>query len=1094
MRQAAAVRAQLGRLRRGVARRGGGAPPTAPRVPVRQRLELELEGTVLRITGRLRETHRVTGLVARWGPAGDESQVRVACVPSSDFDVELDLASTDLVPADARSVALFLDTRTADDPSRELRLGRAVQIVRRGTDVGVPVAGSRRWVHLTAKSTVSIVLADVSPSQHKVDSFSLTVAEGHAQVKADLASSDQPFAAVTLQLRNRRTGVQVAMPLDPVADIERERATGHWVVSATGTIPVERCRDVVQDAEQIDVVLAVAHPSEAEPVDVPVPESALGEMAPELVVVDGARVHVLSTYVTFRVKRLALSVQTYDADAHALLTRLRRVAWALWLVRPWARVWLVGETGGRADDNGYHFFAWVRAHHPRRRVYFVTDAGSEGHARVAPLGQVVVRGSRRHVWLALVASRYLYTHGVGELLAGRADWVVKRSRGRRVFLQHGVTAMKNVTRHYGRRPAQGLASDVVIACSPLERRIFVEDYLYAPHQVAVTGFARFDALLADPPEPDRLLLVMPTWRDWLRSADDPTTTDYVRQWHDVLDHPHLRRQLEERGTRVVLVLHPNASIVADQLVAEGVEVRVAGTFDLQELLRRATVLLTDYSSVAWDAAFLRRPVGFFQFDQARMLVGARGPHIDLETQLPGPVLRSADETASWVAAALESGAGMAPQMVDRADRFLQHRDTGACGRIYDVVRRRARWRDRVWRFRADHRASYDRFRAGPHYVRLARAVFGLAARLPRRDLVVFESDRGARYGDSPRAIFEHLQARGSTAELVYVSYTPVRLAEGPGRKVGRFTLEYFWLLGRARYWVTNQNLPELVETPRGTTYVQTWNGTPLKKMQHDVERMAGRGDDYHEKAAHLTRQWDVLVSPSPYASACFESAFRFEGRMLETGYPRNDALVGADAQERRALVRRRLGVAEDRLLVLYAPTFRDDQRVGAYWRQDLEIDLDRWREELGATATLAVRFHNLVRERPSLQEHADVALDVSRYPDTQELLLASDVLVTDYSSVMFDYSILARPMVFLASDLDHYQRELRGFYLDLEVEAPGPVVRSGEALLEVLRDVPGLRTAWAERLAQFRATYAPWDDGAAASRVVDHVMSDVLAD
>jgi CDP-glycerol glycerophosphotransferase len=496
--------------------------------------------------------------------------------------------------------------------------------------------------------------------------------------------------------------------------------------------------------------------------------------------------------------------------------------------------------------------------------------------------------------------------------------------------------------------------------------------------------------------------------------------------------------------------------------------------------------------VAWDAAFLRRHVGFFQFDQQRMLVGARGPHIDLETQLPGPVLRTVDETVAWVDDALATGARPDPEMVRRADAFLQHRDTGACARIYAVARRRTTLRDRVWRFRADHRATYDRFREGPRYRTAARLVLTLASLLPRRNLVVLESDRGARYGDSPRAVFEHLQTSGTDAELVYVCYTSTRLPEGPGRKIRRYTLEYFWLLGRARYWVTNQNLPDLAVTPRGTTYVQTWHGTPLKKMQHDVPRMAGRAEDYQEKAAHLTRQWDVLVSPSPYASRCFESAFRFEGRTVEIGYPRNDVLLAPGADARRALVRRRLGVPEDRLLVLYAPTFRDDQRVGAYWRQDLEIDLDRWRERLGGTAVLAVRFHNLVRDRPSLQAHADVAIDVSRYPDTQELLLAADVLVTDYSSIMFDFGILERPMVFLAPDLVHFRSRLRGFYADLEQIAPGPVVTTDEALLDQLDDVDALRERWRDALAGFRATYAPWDDGNAARRLVEQVMGDLL--
>ena len=259
-------------------------------------------------------------------------------------------------------------------------------------------------------------------------------------------------------------------------------------------------------------------------------------------------------------------------------------------------------------------------------------------------------------------------------------------------------------------------------------------------------------------------------------------------------------------------------------------------------------------------------------------------------------------------------------------------------------------------------------------------------------------------------------------------------------------------------------------------------------MQHDVAKMAGRDAEYQQRAARLTSYWDVLLSGSPYATACFRSAFRFSGEILEEGYPRNDVFSWPDAPARARATRERLGLADDhRTVVLYAPTFRDDNRPDANWRHDLELDVPRLAAELGDDHVLIVRFHPLVRESMAslVAEHPDFVIDASSYDDIQELLLISDVLITDYSSVFFDYSVLQRPILFFTYDLDRYRDELRGFYLDLESAAPGPLLRDNDAVIAALRDLEGVRQRYADRLREFRDTYAPRDDGGASDRVLD---------
>ncbi len=173
--------------------------------------------------------------------------------------------------------------------------------------------------------------------------------------------------------------------------------------------------------------------------------------------------------------------------------------------------------------------------------------------------------------------------------------------------------------------------------------------------------------------------------------------------------------------------------------------------------------------------------------------------------------------------------------------------------------------------------------------------------------------------------------------------------------------------------------------------------------------------------------------------------------------------------------------------MLYAPTFRDDMRNGVHWQHDLGLDIEGLEREIGDRAVLLVRFHPLVRTKlPESSTASGFARDAAKYPDIQELLAAADVLITDYSSVFFDFAITGRPMVFFAYDIAHYREDLRGFYLDYEQSVPGPIVTTNEALrAEVSKSLDGASET-DEQLEEFRQVYAPpHDDGSASRRVVD---------
>ena len=355
---------------------------------------------------------------------------------------------------------------------------------------------------------------------------------------------------------------------------------------------------------------------------------------------------------------------------------------------------------------------------------------------------------------------------------------------------------------------------------------------------------------------------------------------------------------------------------------------------------------------------------------------------------------------------------------------------------------------------------------------------------PRTETVLFECFGGGLCDDSPLAVSELLRVRRPDLDLVWsVRDLAVPVPEGT-RPLVRLTPEWWRALGFARYLVNNNNfLPRFRKAP-GQVYLQTWHGTPLKRIGLDIANQMNFSDSYLRLMRREAAAWDYLVSPSPFCSEVFPRAFGYTGEILEVGYPRNDLLVSDDASRIRDDVRRELGVPDEQKVLLYAPTWRENARHGASYAKVLFLDaaiLTRRRPDV----TVLVRGHANTSGRASVTD-GDRVLDVTTYPDLARLYLASDLLVTDYSSVLFDYALTDRPMLFLVPDLAHYRDRLRGFYLDFEETVPGPLLRSTDEVLEHLDDDPALHAADRQRL---RERFAPYDDGHATERLVERVFA-----
>jgi CDP-glycerol glycerophosphotransferase len=291
----------------------------------------------------------------------------------------------------------------------------------------------------------------------------------------------------------------------------------------------------------------------------------------------------------------------------------------------------------------------------------------------------------------------------------------------------------------------------------------------------------------------------------------------------------------------------------------------------------------------------------------------------------------------------------------------------------------------------------------------------------------------------------------------------------------------WWRVRRsARVLVVNDWLRKRWRPRPWQTVVQTWHGTMLKRLALD---RAGRGLRTRIAVLRERGRWDVLLAQNSYSAERFRSAYAFRGPIWLEGYPRDDALAVRDAERDRS-IRRRLGVVDDARLVLYAPTWRDDRTELVDY-----LDLERFARELPTGTVLLVRGHS--RTLPYGRDlDGDGLLDVTSYPDIADLLAVADVLVTDYSSVMFDFVTTDRPIVLFTPDLAHYSDDLRGFYFDLLAEAPGPVVATRDELLDVLRAPDAHGDEFAARRLAWRERFAPEDDGGAGRRIVRRMVDE----
>lgn len=364
---------------------------------------------------------------------------------------------------------------------------------------------------------------------------------------------------------------------------------------------------------------------------------------------------------------------------------------------------------------------------------------------------------------------------------------------------------------------------------------------------------------------------------------------------------------------------------------------------------------------------------------------------------------------------------------------------------------------------------------------------------------MFFSFKGKSYTCSPKAIYEYMQTDEQYKDFKYIwafekpeDYQ--ELIKNKNTTLVKYeSKEYKKALAKAKYWIFNYRVEDSIYPKKDQVYIQCWHGTPLKKLGYDLKNTnnaMNSESEIHEKYKLDAKKFQYLLSPSKFASKAFTSAWNLEktnmtNKIVEMGYPRNDYLYNFKPEEVKE-IKEKLHLPNNKKVILYAPTWRDDQhQAGVGYTYKTEVDFDYLREKLQNEYIILFRAHYLVANSFDFKKYEGFIYDVSSFNNINELYVISDLLITDYSSVFFDYANLKRPMIFYMYDFEKYKDDLRGFYIDIQ-ELPGEITKTEEELIQAIKQTEHF--SYNEKYKKFNDKYNYLDDGQAAKRITQALI------
>ena len=366
----------------------------------------------------------------------------------------------------------------------------------------------------------------------------------------------------------------------------------------------------------------------------------------------------------------------------------------------------------------------------------------------------------------------------------------------------------------------------------------------------------------------------------------------------------------------------------------------------------------------------------------------------------------------------------------------------------------------------------------------------------QKETILFISFHGRGYSDNPMALHQYIttHSRYHNYRCIYAikNYKQKNLKIDNAKIIEYFSIPYFFYLARSKYWISNCKLPKYVLKKPTQVYLQTWHGTPLKKLAHDIEVPDGTTfyrsgmsiEEMRSTYDNDVSKYNYMISPSSFTTEVFQSAFAInKDRLIETGYPRNDILSNYQDEDIDR-IKAELKLPKDKKFILYAPTWRDNSFNLKGYTFKLEVDFKKWQNELGDEYIVLFKPHYLIINDFDLESVKDFVYFIDPKEDISRLYLIGDILITDYSSVFFDYAILKRPIYFYMYDLESYRDELRGFYLDVYKDLPGQIIEDENLLLEEIKQ----NNFDYDKLESFNLRFNNHEDGRASKRVLEILL------
>lgn len=353
------------------------------------------------------------------------------------------------------------------------------------------------------------------------------------------------------------------------------------------------------------------------------------------------------------------------------------------------------------------------------------------------------------------------------------------------------------------------------------------------------------------------------------------------------------------------------------------------------------------------------------------------------------------------------------------------------------------------------------------------------------DLIFFESFHG-RYNNNPKYIYEKMLEMGLDKQYKIVwSYDGDEPLPGNPITVTSDDEDYYKYLAHAKYKISNATFP-IIDSRRGKVFLQTWHGTPLKRLGSDIDvKNPGIGWGHFNIEVPT---WSYLVSANEFSTNTFRRAFSYNREVLECGYPANDIFY-TKTDDQILKIKWDLGIPANKKVILYAPTFRDDKKDENGERYfELELDLNYLHENLSDEYVLIIKTHYVISNALNIGDGLeDFVFDCSDHDDVHELFIISDILITDYSSVFFDFAHSKKPILFFTPDMESYI-ESRGVYHEVLEELPGPQLISNRGILNAILNIESISETYGERYFNFYNKYCSIGHGNAAEEIINKVF------